>query len=112
MIGTRAFGSILNHLGYKATLFLGTQDIDIARIRTIKLATSLPDGGFGELLKQTGLRFSPVLGLERPPGPPTFFKVFDRDLKVDLLVPALIRWKGCKARRYRVQIESILLVER
>jgi hypothetical protein len=89
LIGTRAFGSILNHLGYKATPFLGTQDVDIARIRTIKLATSLPQGGFGELLKQTGLRFSPVMGLERPPGPPTSFKVIGRDLKVDLLVPAL-----------------------
>lgn len=87
LIGTRAFGSILNHLGYKATPFLATQDVDIARYRAIKLASPLPDGGFLQLLTQTGLRFSPVLGLERPPGPPTSFKVIGKDLKVDLLVP-------------------------
>lgn len=88
LIGTRAFAAILNHLGYKATPFLGTQDVDIARLNAIKLATPLPDGGFAKLLKQTGLRFSPVLGLARPPGPPTSYKVIGRDLRVDLLVPA------------------------
>ena len=87
LIGTRAFSSILNHLGYKATPFLGTQDVDIARFTAIKLAAPLPQGGFIELLRKTGLRFAPVLGLERPPGPPTSYKVIGKPLKVDLLVP-------------------------
>ena len=54
LIGTRAFGSILNHLGYRATPFLGTQDVDIARLKAIKLATPLPAGGFAELLLVPG----------------------------------------------------------
>lgn len=103
LVGTRAFGSILNHLGYKATPFLSTQDVDIARLNTIKLATPLPEGGFAELLKQTGLRFVPVMGLERPPGPPTSYKVVGRDLKVDLLVPA-----AASARPYATRSVSEL----
>jgi len=87
LIGTRAFGSLLNHLGYKATPFLSTQDVDIARLKAIKLATPMPTGGFLELLRKTGLRFLAVPGLERPPGPSTSFKVVGKDLKVDLLVP-------------------------
>lgn len=93
LVGTRAFGSILNHLGYKATPFLGTHDVDIARFGAIKLATPLPTGGFVELLKQTGLRFAPVLGLERPPGPPTSYKVVGKDLKVVLLAPSRLASK-------------------
>lgn len=93
LIGTRAFGSLLNHLGYKAIPFLATQDVDIARLNSIKLATPLPRGGFAKLLAQTGLRFSPVLGLERPPGPPTSYKVIGRDLRVDLLVPGRLSSK-------------------
>ena len=88
LIGTRAFGSILNHLGYKATPFLSTQDVDIARLKAIKLATPMPQGGYAKMLEQTGLRFLPVVGLERPPGPSTSYKVVGRDLKVDLLMPA------------------------
>lgn len=103
LVGTRAFGSILNHLGYKATPFLSTQDVDIARLNTIKLATPLPEGGFAELLKQTGLRFVPVMGLERPPAPPTSYKVVGRDLKVDLLVPA-----AASARPYATRSVSEL----
>jgi hypothetical protein len=93
LIGTRAFASILNHLGYKAMPFLGTQDIDLARPRAIRLAVPLPKGGFIDLLKQTGLRFAPVLGLDRPPGPPTAYKVIGKSLKVDLLVPSRPRSK-------------------
>lgn len=88
LIGARAFGSILNHLGYKATPFLSTQDVDIARLNAINLAGPLATGGFVELLKNTGLRFLEVPGLDRPPGPATSSKVVGKDLKVDLLAPA------------------------
>lgn len=87
LVGTRAFGSILNHLGYKATPFLSTQDVDIARATAIKLAGPLPKGGFLDLLKQTGLQFTEVPRLERPPGPSTSYKVVGKSLKVDLLAP-------------------------
>jgi hypothetical protein len=88
LVGTRAFGSLLNHLGYKATPSLGTEDIDIARPSRIKLATPANQASFVQLLAQTGLRFAPVPGLERPPGPSTSYKAVGRGLKVDLLVPA------------------------
>jgi hypothetical protein len=87
LVGTRAFGAILNQLGYSATPLLGTQDVDVARLHSIRLAAPLPDGGILELLKQTGLRFVPVMGLERPPEPPTSYKVVGGSLKVDLLIP-------------------------
>lgn len=93
LIGTRAFGSILNHLGYKATPFLSTQDVDIARATAIKLAGPLPKGGFLELLKQTGLQFTEVPRLERPPGPSTSYKVIGKSLKVDLLAPGRLTSK-------------------
>lgn len=98
LIGTRAFGAILNHIGYKVAPFLGTLDVDLARPTRIKLASALPRNGFMDLLKQTGLGFAPVLGLERPPEPPTSFKVVGRDLKVDLLVPSHL-----KSRPYTVK---------
>src|SRR3990172_11419819 len=99
LIGTRAFGSILNHLGYRATPSLSAQDVDIARLNAIKLATPVPKGGFAKLLGQTGLRFIPVVGLQRPPGPPTSYKVVGRDLKVDLLMSAAASARPFVTRR-------------
>jgi len=88
LIGTRAFGALLNQLGWKATPFLSTQDVDIARHHALKLAAPLGDNGFLALLQSTGLNFAPVVGLERPPGPSTSYKVIGKDLKIDLLVPS------------------------
>lgn len=88
LVGTRAFGAILNQLGWHTTPYLSTTDVDLARMRALALATPLGEAGFIGLLKDTGLAFSPVMGLDRPPMPPTSFKVIGRDLKVDLLVPA------------------------
>ena len=103
LIGTRAFGSLLNHMGYKATPFLANLDVDIARLNAIKLAAPLPRGGFVKLLGQTGLCFSPVLGLDRPPGPPTSYKVIGRDPRVDppgtgaLVIETLFDGSGARA---------------
>ena len=93
LIGTRAFGALLNTLGWQATPHLGTQDVDLARPAALKLVTPLGDDGFFQLLQKTGLRFAPVMGLERPPGPPTSYKVVGKDLKVDLLVPSRLKTK-------------------
>lgn len=57
-----------------------------ARARSIELA-ALPEGGFLDLLKQTGLPFHEVPTLKRG-APSTSFKVRGRRLKVDLLVPS------------------------
>jgi YD repeat-containing protein len=85
LIGTHAFGAILNELGVSASPFPQTEDVDVAAQR-IKLA-AMPKGGFIDLLKQTGLPFHEVPPLKRG-APSTSYKVRGRSLKVDLLVPA------------------------
>lgn len=86
LVGTHAFGAILNELGVSASPFPMTEDVDVARARSIELA-ALPQGGLLDLLKQTGLPFHEVPTLKRG-RPSTSFKVRGRRLKVDLLVPA------------------------
>lgn len=85
LVGTHAFGAIVNELGVAAAPFPMTEDLDVAA-RSVELA-ALPEGGFIELLKQTGLPFHEVPTLKRG-APSTSFKVRGRRLKVDLLVPA------------------------
>jgi YD repeat-containing protein len=85
LVGTHAFGAIVNELGVAASPFPMTEDVDVAA-RSVGLA-ALPEGGFIELLKQTGLPFHEVPTLKRG-APSTSFKVRGRRLKVDLLVPA------------------------
>lgn len=85
LVGTHAFGAILNELGIAASPFPMTEDVDVAA-RSIEIA-ALPEGGFIELLKRTGLPFHEVPTLKRG-APSTSFKVRGRRLKVDLLVPA------------------------
>ncbi|MES9963593.1 MAG: GSU2403 family nucleotidyltransferase fold protein [Candidatus Sedimenticola sp. 20ELBAFRAG] len=86
LVGTRAFRCLANYLGFKVRPVLTTQDIDIARGDRIALALPFPKGGMHEFLKQTGLQFSEVPGLDHRT-PATAWKVRGRELKVDLLVP-------------------------
>ena len=86
LVGTHAYGVILNELGVSASPFPMTEDVDLARASRIELA-ALPDDGLLGLLKETGLPFHEVPTLKRG-GPSTSFKVRGRKLKVDLLVPA------------------------
>ncbi len=86
LVGTHAFGAILNELGVLAAPFATTEDVDIARAEPIQIA-ALPQGGFLKLLKGTGLPFHEVPKIKRGE-PATSFKVRGRNLLVDLLVPA------------------------
>lgn len=86
LVGTHAFGAILNELGVEAAPLAMTEDVDLARAEPIQIA-ALPRGGFLELLTGTGLPFHEVPQLKRR-DPPTSFKVRGRKLRVDLLVPA------------------------
>jgi hypothetical protein len=86
LVGTHAFGIILNELGVSASPFPLTEDVDVGRARRIKIA-ALPEGGLLAPLKQTGLPFHEVPRLKRGE-PSTSFKVRGRKLKVDLLVAA------------------------
>jgi hypothetical protein len=87
LAGTRAFNCIANLLGFSVTPNLGTQDVDLASPRAVKLATALPAGGIAEVLGDTGLRFAAVPGLRRK-HQPTSWKAVGRDLILDLLVVA------------------------
>jgi len=86
LVGTHAYGVLLNELGVSASPFPMTEDVDLARAARIELA-AVPETGLLGLLEQTGLPFHEVPTLKRG-GPSTSFKVRGRRLKVDLLVPA------------------------
>jgi hypothetical protein len=86
LVGTHAYGVLLNELGVQAAPFPLTEDVDLARPGRIQLA-GLPRGGLLALLRETGLPFHEVPQLRRH-APPTSFKVRGQKLKVDLLVPA------------------------
>jgi hypothetical protein len=85
LVGTHAYGVLLNELGISASPMAMTEDVDVVRAGRIELA-ALPDDGLLGLLKQTGLPFHEVPTLKRG-GPSTSFKVRGRKLKVDLLMP-------------------------
>jgi hypothetical protein len=85
LVGTHAFGALLNALGVRLPANYYTEDIDVARYRPIELATR-PEGGILDILRQTGLPFAQVPELDSRK-PSTSFKVRGQPLKVDLLVP-------------------------
>lgn len=54
LVGTHAYGVILNELGVSASLMAMTEDVDVARAARVEL-TAPPDDSVLGLLKQTGL---------------------------------------------------------
>jgi len=84
LVGTHAYGALLNSLGARIIPSPLTEDVDIAT--RLELA-GVPSRALLDILKETGLPFVEVPGL-RHKEPPTSFKVRGQRLKVDLLVPA------------------------
>lgn len=86
LIGSHAYGLLLNQLGARATAY-ATEDIDIARREALAFA-KLPEQGFLEMLRESGIEFVEVPQLDRKL-PPTSFKQRGRSrFHVDLLVPS------------------------
>lgn len=86
LIGSHAYGVLLNRLGIRATPY-ATEDIDIARRGALAFETP-PERGFLEMLKDSGIEFVEVPELNRKK-PPTSFKQRGRSrFHVDLLVPS------------------------
>lgn len=85
LVGSHAYGALLNELGIVAAAYR-TQDIDVARHRP--LAVALPEGAsFASLLRESGLNFVPVPGMPSDK-PSASFKLPGAGLlAVDLLVP-------------------------
>jgi hypothetical protein len=86
LIGSHAYGALLNELGVRAAAFL-TEDVDIARGRPLEIALER-DGSFARMLADSSIALFPVPGFDRK-APATSFKAKGADrLRVDLLVPA------------------------
>lgn len=86
LVGSHAYGIILNRLGVRAAPFM-TNDVDVARGAMLTFATP-PTRSFLEMLGETGIEFAEVPGLDRK-RPATSFKQTGREtFHVDLLVPS------------------------
>lgn len=83
LVGTLCFMAWLNELGIRA-VSARTQDIDLARRQSLKLAAPLP---FLSTLKATGLPFSAVPGLPSAQPSTTVKLPGAQGLRVDVLAP-------------------------
>jgi hypothetical protein len=84
LIGSHAFGALLNALGVK-TIPYATEDIDIARSEALALR-EIP--AFIDMLRETGIDFFEVPALNRREHPTSFKEGGRSRLRVDLLVPS------------------------
>ena len=86
LIGSHAFGVLLNHLGVRAAAY-ATEDIDIARREALAFPHAV-DKPFLEILRESGIAFVEVPKLD-PREPSTSFKQRGTSrFHVDLLVPS------------------------
>ena len=96
LIGSHAFGALLNALGAK-TVPYATEDVDIARFEALALPELPP---FLDMLRETGIEFFEVAALNRRRHPTSFKEGGRSRLKVDLLVPSKAHAKGLPHLRY------------
>jgi len=86
LIGSHAYGVLLNRLGVRATPY-ATEDIDIARREALAF-DEVPSKALLEILRESGIDFVEVPSLDRKQ-PATSFKQKGRArFQVDLLVPS------------------------
>ena len=86
LIGSHAYGVILNRMGVRATPY-ATEDIDIARREALAFK-KLPNQGLLQILRESGVDFVEVPSLNRKQ-PATSFKQKGKGrFHVDLLVPS------------------------
>ncbi|HMJ82616.1 MAG TPA: GSU2403 family nucleotidyltransferase fold protein, partial [Vicinamibacterales bacterium] len=86
LVGSHAYGVLLNRLGVRATPYT-TEDIDIARRGPLRFAEP-PAQGFLDMLNDSGIEFVAVPSLDRGQ-PSTSFKQRGRSpFHVDLLAPS------------------------
>jgi hypothetical protein len=84
LIGSHAFGALLNALGVK-TVPYATEDVDIARAEALALPQT---PAFIDMLRETGIEFVEVPALSRRQYPTSYKEGGRSRLKVDLLVPS------------------------
>ena len=86
LIGSHAYGVLLNRLGIRATPY-ATEDIDIARREALAFEKQ-PEQGLLEMLKDSGISFVEVPSLNRKKAPTSFKQRGRSRFHVDLLVPS------------------------
>jgi hypothetical protein len=84
LIGSHAYGALLNALGVKAVAY-STEDVDIARSETLALPGVPP---FLDMLRATGIEFFEVPALDRKAPSTSYAERGGSRLRVDLLVPS------------------------
>lgn len=84
LIGSHAYGALLNALGVKAVPY-ATEDVDIARREPLAIP-GIP--GFLEMLRATGIEFFEIPSLKRGAQSTSFAEPGRGRLRVDLLVPS------------------------
>lgn len=84
LIGSHAYGALLNGLGVKAIPY-ATEDVDIARREALALP-GIP--GFLDMLRATGIEFFEIPPLTRGAQSTSFAEPGGGRLRVDLLVPS------------------------
>jgi hypothetical protein len=84
LIGSHAYGVLLNILGVKAVPY-ATEDVDIARREQLALPGIPP---FLKVLRETGIKFFEVPALTSRGKPTSYLEPGGSRLKVDLLVPS------------------------
>ncbi|MFP3567159.1 GSU2403 family nucleotidyltransferase fold protein [Paraburkholderia sp. SIMBA_030] len=85
LVGSHAFGALLNSLGVRLPANYRTEDIDNGSTGTISVAIP-EDRSFLDILRDSSIPFLEVPELDSRK-PPTSFKARGQPLKVDLLVP-------------------------
>jgi hypothetical protein len=86
LVGSHAYGVILNRMGVRSAEY-ATEDIDVARREALAFEKT-PDKSFVEMLRDSGIDFTEVPGLNRK-RPSTSFKESGRSrFHVDLLAPS------------------------
>jgi hypothetical protein len=91
LVGSHAFGALLNGLGCRLAANYRTEDIDIGTAGSISVAIPA-DRSFLDILRDSGLHFLEVPGLDSR-SPATSFKARGQPLKVDLLVPGTNKYE-------------------
>ena len=86
LIGSHAFGVLINQMGIRAVAY-ATEDVDIARREALAFER-IPNKGFLDMLKESGIDFVEVPQLDNKK-PSTSFKQQGKSrFHVDLLVPS------------------------
>jgi len=93
LVGSHAFGALLNAFGRRLTANYRTEDIAIAIGTAGTISVAIPeDRSFLEILRDSDLPFLEVPSLDSR-RPATSFKARGQPLKVDLLVPGTTRYE-------------------